>query len=120
MITPPRYVQVAPIELETILLSHKAVRDAAVVAIPDERAGELPLAFVVKEPNVEVDESELVEFVSGKTTSCYFDKCFICVLLGQVSVTKRLYGGVRFVDEIPKNSSGKILKRILKQQLLET
>lgn len=69
---------------------------------PDEFAGELPLAFVVKDdPNL--TEREIVEYVSKKT-----------------SPAKRLHGGVIFVDEIPKNPSGKILRRELREILKQT
>lgn len=57
--------QVAPAELEAILLSHAAVKDAAVIGIPDERAGEVPRAFVVRNPSVHVTEEELIDFVGG-------------------------------------------------------
>lgn len=68
---------------------------------PDELAGELPLAFVVKgDPTL--TESDIMKYV--------FDK---------VSPAKRLHGGVRFIDEIPKNPSGKILRRELRRLLEE-
>lgn len=92
--------QVAPAELEALLLQHKDVADAGVVGLPDEEAGELPLAFVVTQPNSKITEKELVEFVSS-----------------QVSSAKRLRGGVIFLKEIPKNASGKILRRELRTLL---
>lgn len=55
--------QVAPAELEAILLSHPKVADAGVVGLPDELAGELPVAFVVKKTE-NVSEKELQEFVA--------------------------------------------------------
>lgn len=92
--------QVAPAELEAILLSNEKVKDAAVIGLPDEVSGELPLAFVVKQDGVELTEKEVQEFVAAK-----------------VSHSKKLRGGVRFIDEIPKNLSGKILRRELKAML---
>ncbi|KAJ8962649.1 hypothetical protein NQ318_001042 [Aromia moschata] len=92
--------QVAPAELEAILLTHPKVRDVGVVGLPDELAGELPLAFVVKRDGAEVSEQELQEFVARV-----------------VSPQKRLRGGVVFVSEIPKNPSGKILRRVLRERL---
>lgn len=89
--------QVAPAELEAILLGNNKVKDAAVIGLPDELSGELPLAFVVKQDGVEITEKEIQEYVASK-----------------VSHSKRLRGGVRFIDEIPKNLSGKILRRELK------
>ncbi|KJE89816.1 phenylacetyl-CoA ligase [Capsaspora owczarzaki ATCC 30864] len=93
--------QVAPAELEGILLSHPGVADAAVVPKDDERHGELPVAFVVKkQTHAHVADHELAKFVEG-----------------QVATHKRLQGGVRFVEAIPKSPSGKILRRILRDQL---
>ncbi|XP_056644474.1 uncharacterized protein LOC130450223 [Diorhabda sublineata] len=95
--------QVAPAELEAILLNHPKVLDVGVVGVPDELAGELPLAFVVKKPGVDVTEKELVEYVEGK-----------------VSPHKRLRGGVHFINAIPKNPSGKILRRTLRTLITTT
>ncbi|KAJ2953351.1 hypothetical protein O0L34_g941 [Tuta absoluta] len=92
--------QVAPAELEALLLQHKCVADCGVVGLPDELAGELPLAFVVPQPGVELTEAEIVKFVASK-----------------VSPAKHLRGGVIFVREIPKNASGKILRRELRDLL---
>ncbi|KAJ8723878.1 hypothetical protein PYW07_007858 [Mythimna separata] len=92
--------QVAPAELEALLLQHGGVADAGVVGLPDEAAGELPLAFVVAQPNSNVTEKDLVDFVASK-----------------VSPAKRLRGGVIFLKDIPKNASGKILRRELRKML---
>ncbi|GFO49197.1 4-coumarate--coa ligase 1-like [Plakobranchus ocellatus] len=89
--------QVAPAELEAIILSHPGVQDVAVVGIPDEKAGELPKAFVVPKPESNLTEDQVESFVKDK-----------------VAHTNKLRGGVQFVDEIPKNPSGKILRRILR------
>ncbi|XP_073950378.1 luciferin 4-monooxygenase isoform X1 [Choristoneura fumiferana] len=89
--------QVAPAELEALLLQHAGVAECGVVGAPDELAGELPTAFVVRQPGAAVSEKELVEYVAKK-----------------VSPAKHLRGGVIFLDEIPKNASGKILRRELK------
>ncbi|XP_058130452.1 luciferin 4-monooxygenase-like [Anopheles ziemanni] len=95
--------QVPPAELEAILLEHPRISDAAVIGVPDERAGELPLAFVVKEHGEQLTEREVIDFVASK-----------------VSEQKRLYGGVRFVSEIPKTASGKILRRELRDLVKNT
>ncbi|XP_043480422.1 luciferin 4-monooxygenase-like [Leptopilina heterotoma] len=92
--------QVPPAELESILLSHSAIKDAAVVGLADELAGELPLAFVVKQPGVNVSPAEIIQYVNER-----------------VSAEKKLRGGVRFVEAIPKNPSGKILRRELRNLL---
>jgi len=88
--------QVAPAELETILLSHSSVADAAVIPMPDEQAGEVPKAFVVLR-SVEKDAigDELMDFVAGL-----------------VAPYKRIRS-VEFVSEIPKSPAGKILRRVL-------
>lgn len=90
--------QVAPAELEGLLLSHPNIKDSGVIGIPDESSGELPLAFIVKQENVELTEKEVKDFVEKNTSNA-----------------KWLRGGVRFVNEIPKNPSGKILRRELRE-----
>jgi acyl-CoA synthetase (AMP-forming)/AMP-acid ligase II len=86
-------LQIAPAELEALLLSHPAVADAAVVPMPDEEAGEVPKAFVVKRG--EVSESELMTWVADR-----------------VAPYKKLRA-VEMLDLIPKSPSGKILRRVL-------
>ncbi|XP_011704695.1 PREDICTED: 4-coumarate--CoA ligase 1-like [Wasmannia auropunctata] len=88
--------QVSPSEIETVLLSHPEVKDAAVAAKLDERSGEIPVAFVVKQPGATFTAHCLQELVKEK-----------------LSPQKWLHGGVQFVDDIPKNPSGKILRRKL-------
>ncbi|KAJ6640807.1 Luciferin 4-monooxygenase [Pseudolycoriella hygida] len=90
--------QVPPAELEALLLSHQSVKDVGVIGIPDDLAGELPMAFVVRQGSV--TEKDIVDFVADRS-----------------SPAKRLYGGVRFVTEIPKNPSGKILRQVLRQMV---
>ncbi|KAG5318642.1 LUCI monooxygenase, partial [Pseudoatta argentina] len=89
--------QVAPSEIETILLSHQAIKDAAVTSRPDERNGEIPVAFIVKQPDATITAQDVQEFIKQK-----------------LSEQKWLHGGVQFVDAIPKNPSGKILRRELR------
>ncbi|CAK1550509.1 unnamed protein product [Leptosia nina] len=95
--------QVAPAELEAMLLRLQGVADCGVVGLPDEVAGELPIAFVVLQPDAKLTAQQIIEYVASK-----------------VSPAKRLRGGVIFVDEIPKNPSGKILRRELRKQLAST
>ncbi|EUC61072.1 acetyl-CoA synthetase-like protein [Rhizoctonia solani AG-3 Rhs1AP] len=99
-----RGFQVAPAELEGYLLDHPWIDDAGVIGFPDEFSGELPLAFVVlsekgkKSGRNEFElKSEIVRFVSDKKIKY-----------------KWLEGGVVFIDGIPKNPSGKILRRLLR------
>uniref|UniRef100_A0A183C2K0 4-coumarate--CoA ligase n=1 Tax=Globodera pallida TaxID=36090 RepID=A0A183C2K0_GLOPA len=89
--------QVAPAELEDLLLSHVGVKDCAVVGVLDELAGEVPKAFVVK-ADQKLTETELKHFVREKVAS-----------YKQLST-------VEFVDEIPKSASGKILRRLLREK----
>lgn len=97
--------QVAPAELEAHLLSHPFVADCAVIPIPDDAAGEVPKAFVVKSTSVGLEEndrmvaSEIVKYV--ETHKARY---------------KWLKGGVEFIDVIPKSPSGKILRRLLRDQ----
>lgn len=96
--------QVPPAELEALLRSHPLVADAGVVAVQHSTRGELPLAFVVRKAGAsaaEASEERLQAFVAER-----------------VAVYKRLEGGVRFVDAIPKTSTGKILRRQLKADYL--
>eukprot|EP01119_Soliformovum_irregulare_P024794 TRINITY_DN8982_c3_g1_i1.p1 TRINITY_DN8982_c3_g1~~TRINITY_DN8982_c3_g1_i1.p1 ORF type:complete len:533 (-),score=165.10 TRINITY_DN8982_c3_g1_i1:36-1634(-) len=88
--------QVPPAELEAKLLSHPGVADAAVIAVPDEEAGEIPRAFVVLKPNVKITDKELASWIEER-----------------VAPHKKLRGGVVFTDAIPKTAAGKILRRIL-------
>ena len=58
-------MQVAPSELEHLLLTHPQIADAAVIGLPDEMAGELPRAFVVKKANAQITEAQVAEFING-------------------------------------------------------
>ncbi|KAF7519274.1 hypothetical protein PCG10_010136 [Penicillium crustosum] len=98
--------QVAPAELEGILLDHPNIMDAAVVGIySKEHVSELPRAYVVLAHGVGKTQDEAQEI-------CWW-------LEKRVAPHKRLRGGVRFVDEIPRNPSGKILRRKIRARLNE-
>lgn len=58
--------QVPPAEIEAILLTNPRIKDAAVIGVPDDVAGELPCAFVVKQPEAVITEEEVAKFVAGK------------------------------------------------------
>lgn len=88
--------QVAPAELEALLLTHPCVADTAVIPSPDEEAGEVPKAFVVLKR--EATEEEIMEFVAER-----------------VAPYKKLRF-IEFVEQIPKSASGKILRRVLKER----
>uniref|UniRef100_A0A1I8IF60 AMP-binding domain-containing protein n=1 Tax=Macrostomum lignano TaxID=282301 RepID=A0A1I8IF60_9PLAT len=95
-------LQVAPAELEALLLECPDVTDAGVVARPDERAGELPVAFVVRREGSLASEADIQRWVAER-----------------VAPHKRLEGGVRFIDAVPKAASGKILRKRLRDVLAE-
>ncbi len=59
-------VKVAPLELETLLMQHACVQDAAVIGVPDKQAGELPRAFIVKKPHSNVTETDIITFVQSE------------------------------------------------------
>ena len=58
-------MKVAPAELEALLVTHPSIQDAAVIGVADERAGELPRAYVVLKPSTSATEKDIVEFVKG-------------------------------------------------------
>jgi acyl-CoA synthetase (AMP-forming)/AMP-acid ligase II len=97
--------QVAPAELEGKLMDHPDINDVAVIGVNDDHMHtEVPRAYVVASQgkNSEKDAEEIVKWLEGK-----------------VANHKRLRGGVRFIDEIPKSAAGKILRRILKDKAKE-
>lgn len=102
--------QVAPAELEGILTDNEAVADAAVIGVESAEHGtEVPRAYIVPNPQI---------IPPGKRTPMEAAK-IADWLSKKVASYKKLRGGVRFVDEIPKSPSGKILRRLLKQQAKE-
>ncbi|XP_018580201.1 4-coumarate--CoA ligase 1 isoform X2 [Anoplophora glabripennis] len=90
--------QVPPAELEEIIRDFPDIVDAAVVGVPHENYGEAPRAYVVPRQGTKINPEKLIEFVKSK-----------------VAPYKQLRGGVSIIDNIPKNASGKILRRELKQ-----
>jgi acyl-CoA synthetase (AMP-forming)/AMP-acid ligase II len=91
-------MQVAPAELEALLLTHPAVLDAAVVRRADEEAGEVPKAFVVLKPD-ETSKATGGDAIMGWVAE-------------RVAPHKRIRH-LEFIDQIPKSASGKILRRLL-------
>lgn len=91
--------QVAPAELEAALLSHPAILDAAVIGVPDQQAGEIPAAFIVV-----ANES--------KALSLEEVQAYLAQRLAPFKQVQRL----DVVEAIPKSASGKILRRVLRDQ----
>eukprot|EP00759_Apiculatamorpha_spiralis_P028715 PhF_6_TR31195/c0_g1_i1/m.45754 len=92
--------QVAPAELEAVLLGHPDIDDVVVIGIPHEFAGEVPKAHVRLKrgiPETPEKAQDIIDFV---------------VKSGKLAAYKRLEGGIRFVDSIPKSASGKLLRRM--------
>lgn len=96
--------QVPPAELEGLLASHPDIVDVAVIGVEDvAQATEVPRAYVVPKKGIKEGpetEKRIVEWLNEK-----------------VANHKKLRGGVRFVDEVPKSASGKILRRVLKDRV---
>ena len=89
-------LQVAPAELEALLLGHPSISDAAVIPVPDPDAGEIPKAFVVLRAPLTADQ--VMVFIAERVSSY------------------KKVRQVEFVDAIPKSPSGKILRRLLVEQ----
>ncbi|SPO00160.1 probable phenylacetyl-CoA ligase [Cephalotrichum gorgonifer] len=95
--------QVAPAELEAHLLTHPHVSDCTVIQVPDEMAGEVPKAFVVKSAAATGSDDEVARGIAKHVED-------------HKARYKWLKGGVEFIDVIPKSPSGKILRRLLRDK----
>lgn len=89
--------QVAPAELENVLLSHPHILDAAVIGVEHDKFGEVPKAFVVMRKDFSITKSEVQEYIAQRCAKY-----------------KWLVGGVQFITEVPKSKTGKILRRDLR------
>ncbi|KAJ4481951.1 phenylacetyl-CoA ligase [Lentinula aciculospora] len=105
-----RGFQVAPAELEGCILDHPDVNDACVVGVPDDYSGEVPLAFVVLEEEAakraQKNQEESAKVKASIQKHVSDNKIYY----------KRLAGGVEIVSTIPKNPSGKLLRRVLREK----
>lgn len=93
----------APPEIEGLLLVHPEIVDCAVIGVPGGgENSELPRAYIVRRPGSgdSLTEQQVKDHVTAK-----------------LAAYKHLAGGVKFVDAVPKNASGKILKRILRDEV---
>ena len=88
--------QVAPAELESVLLANPAIAEACVIGIADEEAGEVPKAYVVKKGEISADE--VLAWVAAR-----------------VAPFKKVRA-VEFIDQLPKSPTGKLLRRVLKER----
>ena len=88
---------ISTVEVEHALLSHPAVADAAVVAVPDERWGERPKAFVVLAAGCSAGESELISYVKQHIAKFKAPKA------------------IAFVPDLPRTSTGKVRKHELRE-----
>ncbi|WP_442865549.1 AMP-binding enzyme [Acidocella sp. MX-AZ03] len=92
---------ISSLEVEEVLYRHPAVREAAVVAVPDEKWGEVPLAVIALKEGAQVNEAELTSFCRAHLAGFKIPKLY------------------RF-DELPKTSTGKIQKHILRAKALKS
>ncbi|KAL0064552.1 hypothetical protein AAF712_008497 [Marasmius tenuissimus] len=105
-------LQVAPAELEGHLLTHASIADAAVIGVPDEYAGELPFAFVVLQPHVALTVEGNAK-MAEEVRSSIFKASYVA---DAKSRHKWPTGGIQFTDSVPRNASGKILRRLLREE----
>ena len=92
--------QIAPAELEDVLLTHPAVADVGVVGVEaaEDGDGEVPRAFIVLKPGSQLTQQDVAQFMEGKLASY-----------------KNLRGGIVFIDALPRSLAGKLLRRELKK-----
>ncbi|KAK4038739.1 hypothetical protein C8A01DRAFT_37306 [Parachaetomium inaequale] len=94
---------VPPAELEGVLIGHKEVADACVIGVEDQaNATEVPRAYVVLRDGIEASEAKAQQLADW--------------VANQVAPHKKLRGGIRFVDQVPKSPSGKVLRRVMREQ----
>ncbi len=92
---------VYPAEVEDVLMSFEKIADAGVIGVPDQKWGESGMAIVVKKPDADVTEQEVIEYCKGK--------------LAKYKIPKK----VTFVDALPRTATGKILKKELRAQFIK-
>lgn len=88
--------------MEELIRNFPGVADAGVIGIPHPHFGEVPKAFIVPNKHVKLDLNELDKYINRNVVKY-----------------KRIIGGIDVIDAIPKNASGKILRRELKEKFLK-
>jgi fatty-acyl-CoA synthase len=91
---------VYPAEIESVLFKHEAIADVSVIGVPDDRWDEVGCAIVVKAPDTDVEADDIILFCQDK--------------LARYKIPK----SVEFMDELPRNATGKVLKRVLREQYI--
>ena len=89
-------INIYPRDIEETLLQHPGISDAAVIGLPDEKWGECLKAFIVRAPGIELEDTDIIEFCDGKLASMKIPK------------------DIAFIDQLPRNASGKVLKTELR------
>ena len=111
-------------------MTHEAVEDAGVVGLPDDVDGELPMAFVVLKPGLSATAQDIIAFVNGEivhllassinnnnNNKINFALISIIFFTDKVMDEEKLRGGVRFIDKIPRNELGKVVRTQLAKLL---
>lgn len=117
--------QVAPAELEGVLLAHPRVADAAVVGVPGgSRGGEVPVAMVVLRTRAEAEEGAEGEADEGRPRAAVQDegeeeeqKKELMRWVGERVARYKTLAGVRWVERIPRNAAGKVLRGVLREKV---
>ena len=92
-------INIYPREIEEILVNHPLIKAAAVIGVKDEKGVEVPIAYIEPEEGKEIDENRIKRYLKEN--------------LANFKVPK----AVNVIDELPKNAAGKVLKRVLKENL---
>lgn len=94
-------INVYPAEIEEVLHEHTKIADVAVIGVPDEKWGEVPIAIVVLHEGEDVNQEDILEFCNGK--------------LAKYKIPHR----VNFVEELPRSLQGKLLKYQLREKYIK-
>ena len=95
-------INIYPREIEEVLVSNPHIKAAAVIGVPDEKSGEVPVAYVELEDGASIDEKAIKMYLKEHLANFKLPKSII------------------IVDELPKNATGKVLKRVLKERIRNT